>query len=103
MLNPEEEVNMMQEFVVHCRPSQIKIKYPDNMPSDPAMNCIDLLRCSHMRTPSNLAAETITNLHENGVPFDCFKQLIVDGMEEIVSKLTAWGDPDGQNTEAAMV
>ncbi len=74
-LSPEQEA----EPTIWLRPSQTKIKYsslpldqrilPDG--TDPSQLTLDVLRASRMKCPARLSTETITNLAENGVPFEC--------------------------------
>ncbi|CAA7271027.1 unnamed protein product [Cyclocybe aegerita] len=72
------------------RPSQTKIRYPPGLQLDPAMLTFDLLRTSHMRSPSRLSTETIINLAENGVPHSRFVDLLKATLREMVKGLTTW-------------
>ncbi|KAI0360558.1 hypothetical protein OH77DRAFT_1493021 [Trametes cingulata] len=86
---------------VWLRPSQLKIKYtslpldecllpPD---SDPALLTIDVLRASRMHTPARLSIETITNLAENGVPHERFKELFRVNLQERLDALLQYKEP----------
>ncbi|KAG6808745.1 hypothetical protein H0H93_016519, partial [Arthromyces matolae] len=57
-----------EPFKVIGRNSQVKIRYPPGHhdPLDPTLRIIDILRLSHMRSPSSISAETIINLSDNG-------------------------------------
>lgn len=82
---------------VWLRPSQIKIKYPDSgvrLPKGQVI--IDVLRSSHVRSPSRLAAETIVNLAENGVPFDVFTNLMREDLDNMVDRFLEWEGPDAK-------
>jgi RNA-dependent RNA polymerase len=76
------------------RPSQIKIHYPLELPLDPALLVVNILRSSHLKTPGRLAAETIVNLAENGVCHRAFTDLLRAGLEERVAGLTTWEGRD---------
>ena len=102
-LSPDEEL----EPTIWLRPSQIKIKYsplpldqcilPDGI--DPGQLTLDVLRASRMKCPARLSTETITNLAENGVPFECFRDLFQVNVRERVDALLKWDEelagPDG--------
>ncbi|KAE9397715.1 hypothetical protein BT96DRAFT_940723 [Gymnopus androsaceus JB14] len=77
-------------------PSQVKINYPapDVDPLDPSHLTIDILRFSRIKTPARLSAETIQNLHENGVPASVFVDLLERRLRELVEGLTTWEGPD---------
>lgn len=47
-----------------------------------------------MRSPSHLAAETIVNFAENGVPHQVFIDLMKEGLDAIVDSLLDWDGPD---------
>jgi len=47
-----------------------------------------------MRSPSRLAAETIVNFAENGVPHQVFIDLMKEGLDAIVDALLDWDGPD---------
>jgi hypothetical protein len=47
-----------------------------------------------MRSPSRLAAETIVNFAENGVPHSVFIDLMKEGLDAIVNSLLDWDGPD---------
>jgi RNA-dependent RNA polymerase len=79
--------------LVRIRPSQVKIRYPSNLPLDPAMLFIDLLTLSRIRSPSRLSHEVLVNLAENGVPHSVFARLFTAGLDELVAGLMAWDDP----------
>lgn len=82
---------------VWLRPSQIKIKYLDGESYLPkGRPIIDVLRSSHVRSPSRLAAETMVNLAENGVPFDAFINLMKENLDDMVDKLLDWEGPDAK-------
>ncbi|KAF8969583.1 RNA dependent RNA polymerase-domain-containing protein [Flammula alnicola] len=83
-----------EEKRVWVRPSQTKIKYPKGMALDPAMLTIDILRTSHMRSPSRISSEIIINLAENGVPHSVFVDLLKTSIQELVRGLTTWDGPD---------
>ena len=76
------------------RPSQLKISYPTYKPLDDAMLVVDVLRRSHMKVPATLSAETIVCLAENGVPASAFKNLMYEGLDELVQSLTNWEGND---------
>ncbi|KAF9229158.1 hypothetical protein BS17DRAFT_742893 [Gyrodon lividus] len=78
---------------VWLRPSQIKIKYPMDQPYPDAHMTIDVLRSSHLRTPSHLSAETIINLAENQVPHQVFVNLTKANLDAIVDSLLDWDGP----------
>jgi hypothetical protein len=83
-----------EEMRAWVRPSQTKIQYPKAMQLDPAMLTLDILRTSHMSTPSQISAEIIINLAENGVPHSVFVQLLKISIREMVKGLTTWDGPD---------
>ncbi|KAI0372068.1 hypothetical protein BV20DRAFT_1065820 [Pilatotrama ljubarskyi] len=96
-LTADEEIHP----TVWLRPSQLKIKYtslplnecllpPD---SDPALLTIDVLRASRMHSPARLSIETITNLAENGVPHECFKELFKVNLQERLDALLQYKEP----------
>ncbi|KAI0065260.1 hypothetical protein BV25DRAFT_1913873 [Artomyces pyxidatus] len=86
LLHPGVEENSDSKPLVVVRRSMDKIKY-DNV-SDPALRTIDVLRASHMRSPSNLSRETIINLWANGVPTSEFSKLLELSLEEVATSLT---------------
>ena len=75
--------------MVWVRPSQQKIKFHPSIwrDPDPALLTVDLLRVSHMSSPSRLSSEIIINLAENGVPWMVFAQLMKEQLEESVQKI----------------
>lgn len=81
-------------------PSQIKIRYPGftvpaaPSPLDPSHLTIDILRFSRTKTPAKLSAETIQNLHENGVPASVFTSFLETRLRELVEGLTTWEGHD---------
>jgi len=83
-----------EEMRIWVRPSQTKIHYLKEMQLDPAMLTLDILRTSHMSTPSRISAEIIINLAENGVPRDVFVELLKTSIREMVKGLTTWDGPD---------
>ncbi|KAL4070840.1 RNA dependent RNA polymerase-domain-containing protein [Scleroderma citrinum] len=95
IVHPDPCTNESDIPCVWLRPSQIKIKYPDSQAPLPKGHVtIDILRSSHMRSPSCLAAETIVNLAENGVPYDVFVNLMMKNLDDIVDKLLEWEGPN---------
>ena len=74
--------------------SQRKVTYPPGVTPDPAHCIIDVLRASHVRSPSRLSAETIINLSENGVPKKAFLDLLRQGLKEKIEPLLEWEGPD---------
>ncbi|PIL27621.1 RNA-dependent RNA polymerase [Ganoderma sinense ZZ0214-1] len=102
-LSPDQEI----EPTIWLRPSQTKIKYsalpldrcilPDT--TDPGQLTLDVLRASRLKRPARLSTETITNLAENGVPFECFRDLFQVNLRDRVDALLKWdeelADPDG--------
>ena len=87
--DPSEE-----EMQAWFRPTQTKIKYPPGLQLDPAMLTFDILRTSHLTSPTRLSTEVIINLAENGVPHDPFVRLLKDSIRDIVTGLTTWDGPD---------
>ena len=79
---------------IQIRPSQLKILEDPSKPKDPAKLIVDVLRSSHLKSPSRLSAETIVNLAENGVQTEVFVQLMSDGLKELFDGMTQW---DGDN------
>lgn len=75
-------------------PSQKKIRFPDNVEMDPAHRIVDVLRASHLKTPSRLSVETIINLAENGVKKEAFFALLESSLSQLVEPLTDWESPD---------
>ncbi|KAG2154722.1 RNA dependent RNA polymerase-domain-containing protein [Suillus clintonianus] len=94
LLHPDSSENCSDVPRVWLRPSQIKVKYPPTQKLSPGHLTIDVLRSSHMRSPSHLAAETIVNFAENGVPHSVFIDLMKEGLDVIVNSLLDWKGPD---------
>ncbi|EGO05196.1 hypothetical protein SERLA73DRAFT_68825 [Serpula lacrymans var. lacrymans S7.3] len=94
LLHPGDLENDSDDPAVWLRPSQIKIKYSPDAPAPAGRLTIDVLRSSHMSSPSRLAAETIINLAENGVPHEVFVNLMKSGVDSIVDGLMDWDGPD---------
>lgn len=97
IVHPNPSMNESDTPCVWLRPSQIKIKYPDSgvrLPKGQVI--IDVLRSSHVRSPSRLAAETIVNLAENGVPFDVFTNLMREDLDNMVDRFLEWEGPDAK-------
>jgi RNA-dependent RNA polymerase len=92
--HPDSSENESLTPCVWLRPSQIKIKYPTIQPLPDAQITIDVLRSSHLRTPSHLSAETIINLAENQVPHQVFVNLAKENLDAIVDSLLDWDGPD---------
>ena len=76
--------------MVWIRDSQAKINYPPDMPFDAALFTVDLLRSSHMATPSRLSVETIVNFAENGVGQGALVDLLNVSLTERTDRLTKW-------------
>lgn len=93
IMHPDSFTNDSDAPRVWLRPSQIKIKYPNNFPMPRAWVTIDVLRSSHLRCPSCLSAEIIVNLADNGVPFEAFLGVIRENLDEVVDKLLVWDGP----------
>ena len=79
---------------MELRPSQIKINYDPSKPPDPAMCVIDVVKTSHLRSPTRISSEVIINLAENGVPHGIFVELLRNGLQEQVEGLTTWDGPE---------
>ncbi|KAG1767262.1 RNA dependent RNA polymerase-domain-containing protein [Suillus occidentalis] len=94
LLHPDHSENCSDVPRVWLRESQIKVKYPQTQKLSPSQLTIDVLRSSHMRSPSRLAAETIVNFAENGVPHSVFIDLMKEGLDTIVNSLLDWDGPD---------
>ncbi|KAG1749874.1 RNA dependent RNA polymerase-domain-containing protein [Suillus paluster] len=94
LLHPDPSENCSDVTRVWLRRSQIKIGYPEMQELSPGHLTIDVLRSSHMRSPSRLAAETIVNFAENGVPHQVFIDLMKEGLDTIVDSLLDWDGPD---------
>jgi len=83
-----------EEMRAWVRPSQTKIQYPEGLPLDPAMLTFDILRTSHMSSPSRISSEVIINLAENGVKHEVFEELLRTTIREMVKGLTTWDGHD---------
>ncbi|KIJ68575.1 hypothetical protein HYDPIDRAFT_106781 [Hydnomerulius pinastri MD-312] len=94
LLHPDFVENESITPCVWLRPSQIKIKYSMDQPLPVSQVTLDVLRSSHLRTPSRLAAETIVNLAENGVPHWVFIDLMKENLDAIVDSLLDWEGSD---------
>ncbi|KAG2056931.1 hypothetical protein BDR06DRAFT_980975 [Suillus hirtellus] len=94
ILHPDSAENCSDVPRVWLRESQIKVKYPETRKLSSGHLTIDVLRSSHMRSPSRLAAETIVNFAENGVPHSVFIDLMKEGLDAIVDGLLDWDGPD---------
>ncbi|KAG0708740.1 RNA dependent RNA polymerase-domain-containing protein [Suillus ampliporus] len=94
LLHPDPSENCSDVTRVWLRPSQIKIEYPQTQELSPGHLIIDVLRSSHMSSPSRLGAETIVNFAENGVPHQVFIDLMKEGLDAIVNSLLDWDGPD---------
>ncbi|KAG1866468.1 RNA dependent RNA polymerase-domain-containing protein [Suillus tomentosus] len=94
ILHPDSSENCSDVPRVWLRESQIKVKYPETRKLSSGHLTIDVLRSSHMRSPSRLAAETIVNFAENGVPHSVFIDLMKEGLDAIVDGLLDWDGPD---------
>ncbi|KAG1757697.1 RNA dependent RNA polymerase-domain-containing protein [Suillus lakei] len=94
LLHPDPSENCSDVPRVWLRESQIKVKYPQTQKLSHGHLTIDVLRSSHMRSPSRLAAETIVNFAENGVPHSVFIDLMKEGLDAIVNSLLDWDGPD---------
>ncbi|KAG2369444.1 RNA dependent RNA polymerase-domain-containing protein [Suillus spraguei] len=94
LLHPDSSENCSDVPRVWLRESQIKVKYPQTQKLSHGHLTIDVLRSSHMRSPSRLAAETIVNFAENGVPHSVFIDLMKEGLDAIVNSLLDWDGPD---------
>ncbi|KZV72073.1 hypothetical protein PENSPDRAFT_650156 [Peniophora sp. CONT] len=81
----------VDEPIVHLRPSQVKIKFPDDFPlNDPAHVTIDVLRASHMKCGVRLSREMLTNLAENKVPPMVIEGIMTDQLKQAIDDLLAW-------------
>jgi RNA-dependent RNA polymerase len=87
-----------EEMRAWVRSSQTKIRYPEGLALDPAMLTFDILRTSHMTSPSRISSEVIINLAENGVPHNVFVELLQTSIREMVKGLTTWDGPDAMLT-----
>jgi hypothetical protein len=85
----EDAHDVSEEPALHITPSQIKIKYPSS-DNDPAHLAIDLLRISHIRIGTQISAEILINLSDNGVPLSAFISLLTTGLEELVNPFLEW-------------
>jgi hypothetical protein len=83
-----------EETRAWVRSSQTKIQYPEGLALDPAMLTFDILRTSHMSSPSRVSTEVIINLAENSVPHNVFVELLQTSIREMVKGLTTWDGPD---------
>ncbi|KAF9244585.1 RNA dependent RNA polymerase-domain-containing protein [Melanogaster broomeanus] len=92
--HPDSSENESLTPCIWLRPSQVKIKYPVDQPLSDAHITIDVLRSSHLRTPTHLSAETIVNLAENQVPHQVFVNLVKENLNTIVDSLLDWNGPD---------
>lgn len=102
-LTPKEE----EAPTVWLRPSQIKIMHTSSplhtriLPADadPALLTVDVLRASRMNSPARLAVETITNLAENGVPYNYFVNLCQAKLTERLDKLLLFNSDDPKSMQ----
>ncbi|KAH7912600.1 RNA dependent RNA polymerase-domain-containing protein [Hygrophoropsis aurantiaca] len=94
LLHPEAAANDCDISQVWLRDSQIKVKFPADATMSAGHLTIDVLRASHLSTPSRLSAETIINLAENGVPHDSFVDLVKRDLDTIVDELLDWDGSD---------
>ncbi|KAG2159731.1 RNA dependent RNA polymerase-domain-containing protein [Suillus bovinus] len=94
ILHPDSSENCSDVPRVWLRDSQIKVEYPQTQKLSLGHLTIDVLRSSHMRSPSRLGAETIVNFAENGVPHSVFIDLMKEGLDAIVNSLLDWDGPD---------
>lgn len=74
-------------------PSQTKINYPRGY--DRAQYTVDILRSSHMTSPSHLSVETIINLAENGVKMEALAVMMKANLSTKVDGLTTWDGDHG--------
>lgn len=93
MLALDREQEHSERPQVWIRPSQRKIKFAPG-PLDPAHRTIDLLRHSHMKSPSRLSREVIVNMKHNGVPASVFTTLLETSLAESVNPLLDWKSKD---------
>ncbi|EIW86830.1 hypothetical protein CONPUDRAFT_115565 [Coniophora puteana RWD-64-598 SS2] len=93
LMHPDDRENDATEPKVWLRTSQIKIRYPSGQSLASGQRTIDVLRTSHMKTPSRLSPETIINLGENGVPHQIFVDLLKKSLDESVDPLLSWEGP----------
>ena len=93
LLMRRDETQDREAKHVWVRPSQTKIRYPQEFELDPAMLTLDLLRTSHMTTNCSISNDIVINLAENGVPHNVFVQLLRTSLAELVLGLTTWEGP----------
>ncbi|OAX44361.1 hypothetical protein K503DRAFT_846492 [Rhizopogon vinicolor AM-OR11-026] len=94
ILHPDPSENSSDVPRVWLRQSQVKIKYPAMKMLSNCHLTVDVIRASHMRSPSRISAETIVNFAENGVPHQVFIDLMKEGLDAIVDNLLDWDGPD---------
>ncbi|KDR83661.1 hypothetical protein GALMADRAFT_150744 [Galerina marginata CBS 339.88] len=86
--------NAEEVAYVEVTPSQRKIQFPLDQPIDLAHRIIDVLRCSHTKSPCRLSPETIVCLADNGVKKQVFIDLLQKSLKELVDPLLEWEVPD---------
>ncbi|KAG6336122.1 hypothetical protein ID866_2960 [Astraeus odoratus] len=94
IIHPDPSTSMSDIPGVWLRPSQIKIHYHSGFTLPKGQVTIDVLRSSHIRYPSSLAAEILVNLAENGVPHDIFIDLMKENVDGMIDKFLGWEGPD---------
>lgn len=90
----DDGINAENYAYVEVTPSQRKIKFPPDVPIDPAHRVIDVLRASHTKAPCRLSVETIMCLAEGGVTKQVFLNLLKQGLDELVQPLLEWESPE---------
>lgn len=90
----DDDIGNSEDMKVWVRDSQIKIAYPEGIPLGKAHLTIDLLRTSHLSTPSRISSEIIINLAENGVKTSVFVNLLKTSINEVIHGLTTWEGHD---------
>jgi RNA-dependent RNA polymerase len=76
-----------EEPTILLRPSQMKIHM---LNPDRSQLTMDLVRGPLCSFPAKLSAEVIVNLSHNGVPDQVFVDLMKEGLEKEVKRLTTW-------------
>ena len=89
-MRPKPDSLREDEPVVWVRPSQVKIKYPESLPPDPAALIIDVFPPTRMKSPARLTSEVLINLSENGVPHEIFLKLLREGLDDHIAGLIEW-------------
>ncbi|KAI0264673.1 RNA dependent RNA polymerase-domain-containing protein [Gloeopeniophorella convolvens] len=92
--HPQREQNQWTHPCVWLRPSQTKIKYPQDEFQDPSQLIVDVLRASHMQSSISISKEMVINLAENGVTHASFSQLYQASLEAAITPLLDWDGTD---------